>query len=66
MLAQQYSVVNFEPSNEAVQEFAILAVNPAAEYGRTMGGQVNIVTRAGASHFHGAAYEFLRNDILNA
>jgi hypothetical protein len=39
MLVQQYSVVNFEPSNEAVQEFAILAVNPPAAYGRTMGGQ---------------------------
>jgi TonB-dependent Receptor Plug Domain. len=66
MLVQQYSVVNFEPSNEAVQEFAILAVNPPAEYGRTMGGQINIVTRSGGSHYHGAGYEFFRNDKLNA
>jgi hypothetical protein len=66
MLVQQYSVFNFEPSNEAVQEFAILAVIPPAEYGRTMGGQVNVVTRAGASHYHGAGYEFFRNNVLNA
>ena len=65
-LVQQYSVFNFEPSNEAVQEFAILSVIPPAEYGRTMGGQVNVVTRAGSNQYHGAGYEFLRNDVLNA
>jgi len=47
MNLQQYSVINFEPSNEAVQEFAVLSAVPSAEYGRTMGGQVNIVSRAG-------------------
>jgi hypothetical protein len=66
MLVQQYSVVNFEPSNEAVQEFAILSVIPQAEYGRTMGGQINIVTRAGSNSYHGGGYEFFRNDVLNA
>jgi hypothetical protein len=66
MLVQQYSVFNFEPSNEAVQEFAILSVLPPAEYGRTMGGQVNVVTRAGSNQYHGAGYEFFRNDALNA
>lgn len=66
MLVQQYSVFNFEPSNEAVQEFAILSVIPPAEYGRTMGGQVNVVTRTGSHAFHGAGYEFFRNDVLNA
>ncbi len=66
MLVQQYSVINFEPSNEAVQEFAVLAVIPPAEYGRTVGGQINIVTRAGSSRYHGAGYEFFRNTDLNA
>src|SRR5437868_1479118 len=64
MMVQQYNVMNFEPSNEAVQEFAILSVLPPAEYGRTMGGQVNVVTRSGSSHYHGAGYEFFRNDDL--
>ncbi len=66
MNLRQYGVINFEPSNEAVQEFAVLSAIPPAEYGRTMGGQLNIVTRAGSNHFHGSGYEFFRNDDLNA
>jgi hypothetical protein len=66
MLLRQYSVINFEPSNEAVQEFTIVSSTAPAAFGRTMGGQVSIVTRAGSSHFHGAAYEFFRNNVLNA
>jgi hypothetical protein len=66
MMVRQYSVINFEPSNEAVQEFTIVSSTAPAAFGRTMGGQVSIVTRAGSSRFHGAAYEFFRNDQLNA
>jgi hypothetical protein len=66
MNVRQYSVINFEPSNEAVQEFSVISAAPPAEYGRTMGGQINIITRGGSSAFHGAAYEFFRNDVLNA
>lgn len=66
MIVQQYSVINFEPSNEAVREFSVLSEVPPAAYGRTMGGQVSIVTRGGSSQFHGAAYEFFRNNVLNA
>jgi Carboxypeptidase regulatory-like domain/TonB-dependent Receptor Plug Domain len=61
-----YSVINFEPSDEAVQEFEVLRSIPPAEYGRTMGGQVVIVTRAGTDKYHGSLYEFFRNDVLNA
>lgn len=63
---QQYNVINFEPSNEAVSQFAVLSELPAAEFGGSMGGQVSIVTRSGSSQFHGSAYEFFRNDVLNA
>lgn len=66
MNLRQYSVINFEPSNEAVQEFAVVSDIPPAEYGRTLGGQVNIVTRAGSDQYHGSIYEFFRNDVLNA
>ena len=66
MNLRQYSVINFEPSNEAAQEFAVVRDIPPAEYGRTMGGQVNIVTRAGSDRYHGSLYEFFRNDALNA
>ncbi len=66
MNLRQYSVINFEPSNEAVQEFAVISATPPAEYGRTMGGQISIVTRAGSNQFHGSVYEFFRNDVLNA
>jgi Carboxypeptidase regulatory-like domain/TonB-dependent Receptor Plug Domain/TonB dependent receptor len=66
MNLRQYSVINFEPSNEAVQEFDVVSSTPPAEFGRTMGGQISVVTRAGSSHYHGAGYEFFRNDALNA
>ncbi|MCL5744157.1 MAG: hypothetical protein M1541_09570, partial [Acidobacteria bacterium] len=66
MNLRQYGVVNFEPSNEAVQEFAVISTVPATEYGRTMGGQLSIITRGGSNSFHGSAYEFFRNDALNA
>lgn len=66
MMIRQYSVINFEPSNEAVQEFEVKTALPPAEFGRTMGGVVSIVTRAGTAAFHGSAYEFFRNDKLDS
>ena len=36
------------------------------EYGRTSGGQIRIITKSGGADFHGAAYEYFRNDALNA
>lgn len=63
---RQYSVINFEPSNEAVQEFEVKTSVPPAEFGRSSGGTVNIVTRSGGNAFHGTLYEFFRNDKLDA
>jgi hypothetical protein len=51
---------------DAVQEFSVLTSNYSAEYGRTSGGVVNAITRSGTNQFHGDAYEFLRNDALDA
>ena len=50
---------------EAIQEFNLQS-HFAAEYGRNSGSVVNIVTRSGGNHFHGSAFEFLRNSELDA
>jgi len=50
---------------DAIQEFNLQA-QFAAEYGRNTGSVVNIITRSGTNHFHGAAYEFFRNSGLDA
>jgi len=51
---------------DAVKEFSVLASNYTAEYGRTSGGVINATTRSGSNSIHGSAYEFLRNDALDA
>ncbi len=51
---------------DSTQEIQILTTDYAAEYGRTSGGQIRIITRSGTSAFHGAAYEYLRNTAFNA
>ncbi|HYZ83851.1 MAG TPA: TonB-dependent receptor [Bryobacteraceae bacterium] len=66
MNVRQYSVINFEPSNEAVQEFALQTGALPAEYGRTMGATVNIVTRSGSTEWRASLYEFFRNDRLDS
>ena len=62
----QYGVMNFIPSNEAVQEFELKTSVPQAEYGRTMGSTVNMVTRGGANEYRGSVYEFFRNNWMDA
>lgn len=57
-------VVN--PNPDAVQEFKILTNNYDAQYGRTSGGIVNQVIKSGSNSLHGSAFEFFRNDVLNA
>jgi len=54
------------PTVDSIQEFKVITSVPSAEFGRASGGVVNIVTRGGGREFHGGAYEFLRNDALNA
>lgn len=51
---------------EAVREFEVKTSTYSAEYGRSMGGVVNAVTRSGTNAFHGSIYEFHRNDNLDA
>lgn len=54
------------PDLDAVQEVQILATNYPAEYGRSIGGQIRIVTRSGGQNFHGTLYDYFQNPVLNA
>jgi hypothetical protein len=54
------------PSIDAISEFRVVRGAYDAESGRSAGAQVNVITRSGTSDLHGGAYEFFRNDILNA
>ncbi len=51
---------------DAVEQVSVLGSNYPAEYGRTSGGVINVVTRSGKDAFHGSIYEFLRNSALDA
>jgi hypothetical protein len=57
---------NPAPNPEAVQEFRVITNSYAAEYGRYPAGIVDVVTKSGTNQFHGAAFEFFRNEKLNA
>ena len=62
----RHDVPGSVPSMEAVAEFKVLTNGISAEYGRLSGGAIVLVTRSGTNHFHGSAYEFFKNDKLNA
>lgn len=51
---------------EAVGEFKVETSTYSAEFGRAAGGIVNVATKSGTNQWHGVAFEFLRNDRLNA
>ncbi len=54
------------PSIDSIQEFEVQTNTFSAEYGRNTGSVVNLVTKSGANQMHGSAYEFFRNDVLDA
>lgn len=54
------------PTVDSIREFRVITAIPMAEFGRSGGGVVNLVTQGGGREYHGSAYEFLRNDRLNA
>lgn len=53
-------------SVDAMQEFTLQTSSYSAEFGRTPGGQVQILTRSGTDQFHGALFDYFRNDALDA
>jgi len=60
------SGVSFDPNPDTVAEFRILMNNYTAEYGRTGGGIISVVTKSGTNQLHGSLFDYLRNEDLNA
>ena len=64
--ANGFTGLSVFPPVDAIQEFKVLGANFSAEYGRTAGSVLNIVYKSGTNQFHGTAFEFLRNSVLDA
>jgi hypothetical protein len=60
------STFNTYPNLDSIAEFRISTSNYGAEYGHHAGATIDVATKAGTSQFHGDAFEFLRNDALDA
>src|SRR5882672_5944499 len=54
------------PIQDTVEEFQQLQLNMSAQYGNSAGGSVNLVTKSGTNAWHGSAWEYIRNDALDA
>lgn len=54
------------PIIDTIQEFKVQSHNDQAEFGATLGGIVNVVSKSGTNQFHGSLWEFLRNSALDA
>src|SRR5580693_9021032 len=60
------NLVGYASAIDAIQEFNEITLTAPAEFGNYMGGIVSVTTKSGTNQFHGSAYEFFRNDKLNA
>ena len=58
--------IGVRPSIDAIQEVKVLTNLYTAEIGRSVGGVVDLITKSGTNNFHGSAFEFFRNDILDS
>lgn len=54
------------PSAEVVSQFKVVSSTPSAEFGRSSGAILNLVTKSGGNKLHGTAYDYIRNDKLDA
>ncbi len=63
---QGFSNQAIPPSPDAISEFRVETDNYSAEYGRSAGAVINVSIRSGTNNFHGKAYDYIRNTVLNA
>jgi hypothetical protein len=57
---------NYAPIVDAIQEFKSQGHNDLAEYGGAAGAQVSVVTKSGTNQYHGALWEYLRNEVMDS
>jgi hypothetical protein len=62
----RHNFVVFYPSIDAIQEFKVQSGNYSAEYGGNAGVNINVQIRSGTNRLHGTAYDFLRNNAMDA
>src|SRR5262249_17284353 len=62
----RYNRMTLTPSLDAIEEFKVQTAAYSAEYGFSGGAQVQMIMKSGTNQFHGAMYEFLRNNELDA
>ena len=60
------NLVGYAPSVDAIQEFNEITQNAAADFGNFMGAIISTTIKSGTNAYHGSAFEFFRNDVLNA
>ncbi|MEN6606634.1 MAG: carboxypeptidase regulatory-like domain-containing protein, partial [Bryobacteraceae bacterium] len=56
----------YQPNLDAISEVKMITNNASAEFGNFQGGVINVMLKSGSNEFHGNAFEFFRNDKLNA
>jgi hypothetical protein len=60
------NTIGLVPAQDTIREFRVMSSNVSPEFGRFGGGVVSMASKSGGSEYHGSAYEYLRNKILNA
>lgn len=60
------NLTSYQPSVDAIQEFNVITNNAPAQYGQFQGGVISVTLKSGTNQYHGDAFEFMRNDALNA
>src|SRR5437588_284235 len=60
------NLLGYTPAPDAIQEFNLITSNASAEFGNFEGGIISATIKSGTNSFHGDAWEFFRNDVLNA
>src|ERR1700751_4452763 len=63
---QAFTTYAIAPILDDIQEFKVQSHSDEAQFGGVLGGIVNVVSKSGTNHFHGTAWEFFRNTVLDA